>query len=106
MLLPCWGTGRFISGMSVFEARLFDKYLVSSKVRMSDTPKFQLPSSPSLILKGFLILGSGCKDDALYLYNVQVSISSSWQISGQCKQSGSLMKGHAKSWKICVSLLK
>ena len=34
-----------------------------------------------------LILGSGCKDIALY--NVQGSISSSWQISGQCKQSGS-----------------
>ena len=34
-----------------------------------------------------LILGSGCKHDALY--NVQGSISRSWQISGQCTQSGS-----------------
>ena len=31
-----------------------------------------------------LILGSGCKHDALY--NVQGSISRSWQISGQCTQ--------------------
>ena len=42
-----------------------------------------------------LILGSGCKDIALY--NVQGSISSSWQISGQCKQSGS--RGE-RAWKI------
>ena len=34
-----------------------------------------------------LFLGSGCKDIALY--NVQGSISRSWQISGQCEQSGS-----------------
>ena len=34
-----------------------------------------------------LILGSGCKDTALY--NVQGSISRSWQISRQCKQSAS-----------------
>ena len=34
-----------------------------------------------------LILGSGCKDTALY--NVQGSISRSWQMSGQCKQSAS-----------------
>ena len=27
-------------------------------------------------------------------------------LSGQCKQSGSLMKGHGKSWKICVSQRK
>ena len=34
-----------------------------------------------------LILGSGCKDIALY--NVQGSISRSWQMSGQCNQSAS-----------------
>ena len=42
-----------------------------------------------------LILGSGCKDIALY--NIQGSVSSSWQISGQCKQSGS--RGE-RAWKI------
>ena len=42
-----------------------------------------------------LILGSGCKDDAFY--NVQGSISRSWQISGQCEQSGS--RGE-RAWKI------
>ena len=44
-----------------------------------------------------LILGSGCKDIAFY--NVQGSISSSWQISGQCKQSGSRGEKASKFWK-------
>ena len=35
------------------EMAIFDEYLVSSKVRMSNTPKFPSLSSPSLILKGF-----------------------------------------------------
>ena len=35
------------------EMAILDKYLVSSKVRMSNTPKFPSLSSPSLILKGF-----------------------------------------------------
>ena len=42
-----------------------------------------------------VILGSGCKDIALY--NVQGSISRSWQITGQCEQSGS--RGE-RAWKI------
>ena len=44
-----------------------------------------------------LILGSGCKGIALY--NVQGSISRSWQISGQCKQSGSRGERAWKFWK-------
>ena len=35
------------------EMAIFDEYLVSSKVRMSNTPKFPSLSSPSLILKRF-----------------------------------------------------
>ena len=44
-----------------------------------------------------LILGSGCKNIALY--NLQGSVSSSWQISGQCKQSGSRGEKAWKCWK-------
>ena len=45
----------------------------------------------------FLILGTGCKDIALY--NVQGSITRSWQISGQCKQSGSQREKAWTFWK-------
>ena len=69
------------------EMAILDEYLVSSKVRMSDTPKFPSLSSPSLILKRFWFWDQDAKDTALY--NVQGSISRSWQMSGQCKQSAS-----------------
>ena len=45
----------------------------------------------------FLVLGTGCKDIALY--NVQGSITRSWQISGQCKQSGSQREKAWTFWK-------
>ena len=56
-------------------------------------PKFEwatLPSFRHFRPERLLILGSGCKDDAFHnvQYNVQGSISSSWQISGQCQQRG------------------
>ena len=77
------------------EVAILDEYLVSSKVRMCNTPRFPSLASPSLFhSERVLILGSGCKDIALY--NVQGSISRSWQISGQCKQSGSRGK---RAWK-------
>ena len=51
-----------------------------------------------------LILGSGCRDIALY--NVQGSVSSSWQISGQCKQSGSQGEKAWQFWKEAGSFRK
>ena len=54
-------------------------------------PKFECATLPNSITfvtfthpERVLILGSGCKDIALY--NVQGSVSSSWQISGHCQQ--------------------
>ena len=78
------------------EIAILDEYLVSSKAQMGNTPKFPSLASPSLFhSERVLIRGSGCKDIALY--NVQGSISRSWQISGQCKQSGS--RGE-RAWKV------
>ena len=78
------------------EMAIFDEYLVLSKAQMGNTPKFPSLASPSLFhSERVLIRGSGCKDIALY--NVQGSISRSWQISGQCKQSGS--RGE-RAWKV------
>ena len=65
------------------EMAISDQYLVSSKVRMSNTPKFPSLSSPSLILKGF--------------WDQDARILPCTMFSGQCKQSGS--RGE-RAWKI------
>ena len=78
--------------------RRVPRFIQSSNVQHSQiSVAFVTFTHPERIL----ILGSGCKDLALYnvQYNVQGSISRSWQISGQCKQSGSRGERAWKFWK-------
>ena len=77
-----WSERQLHQEMARFDGCLF----ISSKVWASNTPKLQ---SPWLILKGSWFPRCKWPNDGSYLYNVWRSISSSWQISGQCKQSGS-----------------